>query len=154
MPGLNVASERDTPEVWLPPWTIREHQARYRYARQFVVDCDVIDCACGSGESSDIFREAGARSVIGIDINDASIKAAAARYSRPGLRFAAGDGVALPVEDCSCDVLVSLETIEHIVDDRHFIREIARVLRPGGLLICSTPNRLVTNPGTTVADKP
>jgi SAM-dependent methyltransferase len=75
-------------------------------------------------------------------------------FGKLGLEYNVGDGTALPVEDSSCDVFVSLETIEHIEDDRGHLSEINRVLRPGGLLLCSTPNRLITNPGTTITDPP
>ncbi len=49
---------------------------------------------------------------------------------------------------------VSFETIEHIADDRAFVAEAARVVRPGGKIICSTPNRDLFDPGTTLADVP
>ena len=50
----------------------------------------------------------------------------------------------LPFEDDFFDVVVSFETIEHIIDYDKFVLEIKRVLKPGGQLILSTPNRLAT----------
>ena len=48
----------------------------------------------------------------------------------------------LPFEDASADVVLAGEIIEHIVDTESFLREIARVLRPGGAVLLSTPNIL------------
>jgi SAM-dependent methyltransferase len=42
------------------------------------------------------------------------------------------------------DAVVSFETIEHIKDQHKFLHECRRVLRPGGLLVCSTPNRAIS----------
>jgi len=46
----------------------------------------------------------------------------------------------LPASDRSCDVVVSLAVIEHLSNPGHFLREVCRVLRPGGTLVLSTPN--------------
>jgi SAM-dependent methyltransferase len=48
----------------------------------------------------------------------------------------------LPWDDCSADVVLAGEIVEHIVDTESFLREIRRVLRPGGSTVLSTPNIL------------
>jgi 2-polyprenyl-3-methyl-5-hydroxy-6-metoxy-1,4-benzoquinol methylase len=48
----------------------------------------------------------------------------------------------LPFPDASCDAAVSLEVIEHVEDQLAFLREIARIVKPGGVVIVSTPNVL------------
>ena len=48
----------------------------------------------------------------------------------------------LPFEDGSFDIVLAGEILEHMVDSEGFLREIARVLRPGGALVLSTPNVL------------
>ena len=54
----------------------------------------------------------------------------------------------------SYDLAVSLEAIEHVENDEAFVREARRVLRASGIFLCSTPNRMLTNPGTTVLERP
>jgi SAM-dependent methyltransferase len=49
---------------------------------------------------------------------------------------------------------VSFETIEHIRDDAAYLREALRVLKKGGVFICSTPNRLIVHPAATLLDRP
>ena len=150
----NIASERNSDTNYLPPWARYEHQMRYQFAKQYVSGKDVVDCACGSGESSSIFASAGAKSVIGIDLDELAISDARSKYVAKNLGFLKNDGIDIPVPDQSCDVVVSLETIEHVLNDVHFVKEIHRVLRSGGILICSTPNREITNPRTLITDKP
>lgn len=53
-----------------------------------------------------------------------------------------GAGGRLPFADASLDAAVSLEVIEHVEDQLGFLKEIARVVKPGGLVVVSTPNVL------------
>jgi len=150
----SIAAERCSGESWLPPWTVKEHQARYRFAAGYVTGKVVVDCACGSGESSLIFSKAGAQNVFGIDVDAQAVERAQSKYANPGLEFVLGNGREIPLGHSFADVFVCLETIEHVNEDEAFISEAWRVLRPGGLLVCSTPNREVTNPGAALHDAP
>jgi SAM-dependent methyltransferase len=53
----------------------------------------------------------------------------------------------LPLPDASMDVVVNFQVIEHLWDQAQFVTECARVLRPSGLLMMSTPNRVTFSPG-------
>jgi ubiquinone/menaquinone biosynthesis C-methylase UbiE len=70
------------------------------------------------------------------------------------VEFHVADALHLPLPDETIDIFISLETVEHIKNDEAFIKEIARLLKPGGLLICSTPNREITNPGSDLKAQP
>lgn len=120
------------------------HYGRYRFAAGFVQGGRVVDVACGEGYGADLLAAAGAARVVGVDLDEATIRAAAARYRRPGLTFRVADAAATAEADAACDLVVSFETIEHVADAAAFVAEIARILRPGGLFVVSTPNRLVT----------
>jgi O-antigen biosynthesis protein len=120
-----------------------EHWHRYAFARQFVAGKRVLDAACGEGYGSRLLS-AVASSSIGVDIDASAVAHATERYGDGDrVRFLSGSCSALPLADASVDVVVSFETIEHLVatDQSKMLAEFARVLTPGGLLIISSPNK-------------
>lgn len=122
-----------------------EHIHRYFLARHFCRGKDVLDVASGEGYGAALLAQV-ASSVIGVDIADDAVEHAAQNYVRDRLSFRKGDGTQLPVADASVDAVVSFETIEHLHDHQRFLTEIRRVLRPGGFLILSTPERDIYSP--------
>jgi O-antigen biosynthesis protein len=117
-----------------------EHYHRYLLAREFCRDRDVVDVAAGEGYGTALLAQV-ARSAIGIELDAAVVEAARAGFSHPNLRYLAGDARAIPLADGCADVVVSFETIEHLDGQERFLDECRRILRPGGLLIISTPDR-------------
>ncbi len=146
--------ERLSSSSWVPPWLEHQHLARYGWVAPLTAGGRVIDCACGTGYGTKMLRDWGAREVIGFDLSPDAIREARQSQGGDGIHFAVADASALPVESHGFDAFVSLETIEHVADDRAFLAEAKRVLRPGGTFVCSTPNRLLTNPGTSLRDRP
>jgi 2-polyprenyl-3-methyl-5-hydroxy-6-metoxy-1,4-benzoquinol methylase len=133
---------------------LEEHLKRYELACHFVKDKFVLDAACGTGYGSKMLAQAGARSVVGLDISYDSIKHAIPLYSDHNVSFVQGDIHQLPFEDETFDVVVSFETIEHIPDGSLWFKEASRVLKKGGLFIVSTPNRRNSAPGTYIEEAP
>jgi ubiquinone/menaquinone biosynthesis C-methylase UbiE len=86
-------------------------------------------------------RSLGAKTCMGLDHYLPTLRSAAATYGDSS--FACCDAMHLCLPNDSVDVVVSCETIEHFDDPSRFVAECARVLRPGGLMICSTPNHAV-----------
>ncbi len=122
-----------------------EHLHRYLAVRRLVRGKRVLDIACGEGYGSDLLA-ATAASVVGVDIDAASIAHAQETYARNAsggatVRFLCGDAAAIPLGDACVDVVVSFETIEHLVDHQRMLSEIRRVLAPGGVLVLSSPDR-------------
>ncbi len=118
-----------------------EHEQRYQFFADRCRGLDVLDAACGIGYGSAILARAGARSVTGIDIAPEAISYAQEHYARRGVEFVNTSAERLAYLGQTFDAAVSFETIEHLEDPAGFIREVRAVLRPGGLFICSTPNR-------------
>lgn len=135
-------------------WVKLEQLGRYYFAAQFVREKIIVDCACGTGMGTKIFLSAGAKQVAACDLWPAAIETAKRQVSAENTKFYLADGEFLPFPNDFAEVYISLETIEHIRDDKLFLAEAKRVLRPNGIFICSTPNRLISNPGETSANKP
>ena len=147
-PELAFTGERIVPGR-TPEALFSEHEARYVFAGQYVSGKDVLDIACGTGVGTSFLRRAGARRVYGLDIDPDAIAFAKARYR--DCEFGQSDATDLGLPSSSVDVVVSFETLEHVRDQRTFLTECRRVLRPRGMVICSTPNITVyrwfgTNP--------
>jgi GT2 family glycosyltransferase/SAM-dependent methyltransferase len=125
-----------------------EHLHRYFVARALCRDRDVLDVACGEGYGSALLAQV-ARSVTGLDYDATTVAHARVAFGQTNLCFAQGDATALPFADASFDAVVSFETIEHFAGHDAFLSEIRRVLRPGGMLVISSPDRdFYSGPGT------
>lgn len=140
-PTLPFTGERIVPGQVSEP-LFREHEARYVFASKFVKDKAVLDVACGTGIGTHYLLTEGARSCLGLDIDRLAIDYARAAYE--SCQFEECDARSLCISDSSIDVVVSFETIEHLRDQLKFLSECNRVLRPGGVLLCSTPNRTMS----------
>lgn len=119
-----------------------EHLHRYSLALNLAKDQCVLDLASGEGYGSNLLSTV-AKSVVGVDISPDAVSYSCEKYISHNLSFKIGDCSDLPFESASFDLVVSFETIEH--HDRHeeMLAEIARVLKPDGLLFISSPNKLV-----------
>jgi len=134
-----------------PGKTEAEHYHRYFLAREFSRGKDVLDIASGEGYGSAFLAQT-ARRVIGIDFDLGSVEHSTREYQSENLRFLQGDATKLPIENHSCDVVVSFETIEHFSDHEAFLAEVKRVLRADGFLIISTPDMNVYSAAGTAAN--
>ena len=118
-----------------------EHRHRYAVACQLTAGKRVLDIASGEGYGSDTLAEV-ASHVTGVDISADAVTFARSKYRRPNLEFKVGSCAQIPLDDHSVDVVVSFETIEHHTQHHEMMREIKRVLAPGGVLIISSPDKL------------
>lgn len=118
------------------------HIQRYVFARKFVEKKVVLDIACGEGYGSFLLAE-NAKRVEGVDNSNVAINEAVLKYKKENLSFSEGDATWLGFDDAVFDVVISFETIEHLSvnDQRKFLVELRRVLKPGGLLVISTPDK-------------
>lgn len=103
----------------------------------------VLDIGCGNARDIVPILEAGA-SIVGVDLSEGMIAQARldlAAAGQHGAVLEVGDASRLRFADASFDKVLCSEVIEHIPDADAAIGEMARVLKPGGMLVISTPNR-------------
>lgn len=127
--------------------SIAEHFIRYEFAANFCKDKLVLDCASGEGIGMNILCRV-AKSVMGVDIDENTFNTAKRNIHYANASFTLGSAIELPFPEGYFDIVTSMETIEHIPQryQEICIKEFYRVLKQGGKLIISTPNKSVLNP--------
>jgi ubiquinone/menaquinone biosynthesis C-methylase UbiE len=139
--SIDELGERMVPSYHKGALVYGEHIVRYESVLPLLKGKTVLDIASGSGYGTYIMAGE-AEKVIGVDVDEESVKYAQRNYKRPNTEFKVGDAEKIPLEDASVDVVVTFETVEHIKNYKKFLSEIKRVLKPGGFAIISTPNDL------------
>lgn len=119
--------------------------AKYRFAARHASAGFILDLACGDGIGT-MFLAAETRCrIFGGDIS-ATMLERASRYAGNGCKFVQMDALRIPFSDSVFDLVVSIETIEHLNHQERFLAECCRVLKCGGYFACSTVNREVFSP--------
>ena len=149
--SLPLTGERTVPGIASENYWFRRHQAAYLHLREEVQGPLLLEVGAGEGYGSALLAER-VPTVVALDYDGLAVAHLVQRY--PGLAAIRANLAALPVADASIDTVVSLQVIEHVWDHAQFVAECARVLRPGGLLMLSTPNRLTFSPDAGPTDKP
>jgi ubiquinone/menaquinone biosynthesis C-methylase UbiE/predicted nucleic acid-binding Zn-ribbon protein len=123
---------------------LNEHLARYLFAKHFISriaqPANVFDAGCGSGYGSAELAKTGA-SVTGADVSGEAVAYAREHFGAQGIRFVEAPCESLPFEPESFDLVTAFEVIEHLERWQELLTEANRVLKPGGVLLVSTPNR-------------
>ncbi len=101
----------------------------------------LLELGCGEGRGVEIIAPL-AESYLGIDKIQGIIQRLKMQY--PDYQFQSGTFPPFPFEDNHFDTIVSFHVIEHIKKDEEFIKEVFRVLKPGGTALITTPNHLMT----------
>ncbi len=143
-PELPLTGERTVPGLAEENYWFRRHEVVYQRLAGRCAGRDVLEAGCGEGYGADLIADV-ARHVIGLDYDETTVAHVRARYPRVEMRH--GNLAALPLDDESVDVVVNFQVIEHLWDQSQFVGECLRVLRPGGTLLMSTPNRITFSPG-------
>jgi GT2 family glycosyltransferase/SAM-dependent methyltransferase/glycosyltransferase involved in cell wall biosynthesis len=119
-----------------------EHLHRYGLSLALAKGKSVLDLACGEGYGTALLAQV-AELAIGVDIDAPTISHARQNYYYQNLKFLVGSCESIPLPDQSVELVTSFETIEHHDKHEEMMQEIKRVLKPGGLLVISSPNRSV-----------
>ena len=142
--ALPLTGERTIPGLAEENYWFRRHEVVYQRLSDRCAGLDVLEAGCGEGYGADLIADV-ARRVVALDYDETTVAHVRARYPRVDVRH--GNLAQLPLPDGSVDVVVNFQVIEHLWDQGQFVDECARVLRPSGLLLMSTPNRITFSPG-------
>jgi SAM-dependent methyltransferase len=112
--------------------TYQRHVATYRLCAPLLPDGKVLDLGCGVGHS---FAELAPRETVGVDLDAEALEGQARETHVADMR-------ALPFAAGTFASVLSVQSIEHVPDPDSVLREVVRVLEPGGTAIFVTPNRL------------
>lgn len=145
--AVELTGERTLPGLDHENYWFRRHEVAYQFLLPHCAGMRVLEAGCGEGYGADMIA-AVARQVVALDYDAATVQHVASAY--PRVPLARANLAALPLRAAGFDVVASLQVIEHMWDQPGFLLECARVLRPGGLLALTTPNRLTFSPGGTV----
>ncbi len=125
---------------WHSDFIMGHHLARYQFAQKLINPNDlVLDAACGSGFGSQLLAQK-AKKVYGIDRSWQTLLLARFKHKEKNINFIKMDCQQLQFKNNFFDKVISLETLEHLPDSEKFLKEVVRVLKPGGIFIVSTPN--------------
>ena len=116
------------------------------FGREALAQQEVLEVGCGGGLICEGLAKRGAITV-GIDPSEDALQTARKHTQQSGLGqnayFEQGYAESLPYADGSFSVIVCLDVLEHVQDLQATIREIARVLAPGGVFVFDTINRTI-----------
>ena len=99
-------------------------------------DKDVVEVGCGRGGGiSYIGRCFSPNTTLGVDLDKKAVSFCNRHYQQPGLSFIRGDAQNLKLENNSCDIVISVESSHRYPDMKAFLREVTRILRPGGYFL-------------------
>jgi SAM-dependent methyltransferase len=119
------------------------HSKAYAHAMELAHPATVVlDLGCNDGYGTLTLASRAARA-IGVDVSQAAIDTARKLRQRDNIEFRLIDGAALPFSDEMFDLVSSFQVIEHVVEVRPYLEEIKRVLKPGGKVLFTTPNRVI-----------
>lgn len=122
--------------------TYLRHFFAYKLADEKISSgSSILEIGCGSGYGTKLLSK-NAEKIIGLDVDKKTVEQISKKNGSEKCIFEFYDGMKIPYKDESFDAVVSFQVIEHIKDDKNIIKEISRVLRPGGILLMATPNRI------------
>jgi ubiquinone/menaquinone biosynthesis C-methylase UbiE len=130
----------------LGPILEKEHLARYVFAETLIAGKMVADIACGTGYGTTMLARRGALSVHGMDLSKEAVAYCTDHNSAPNVTYSVANAEAVTaVPSNSFDIIISFETIEHLQNVEAYLREMARLLRPDGTFLVSTPDRRIAS---------
>lgn len=154
MSDLPLTGERTIPGLARENYWFRRHEVAYEWVHRELPTrgAVVVDAGSGEGYGAALLKAGGAARVVALEYDQMAAGHSNRHY--PGISTVRANLAALPLLDDCADVLVSMQVIEHLWDLPGFLADCRRVLRPGGWIVVTTPNRLTFSPGLGQGEKP
>lgn len=123
---------------------ICDHFGRDRIAHKPLCGLEILDAGCGGGLLSEPLTRLGA-TVTGLDAAAENVEVSALHADKMGLaiNYAQGTVELLAEQGVSFDAVLAMEIVEHVSDVELFTSACARLVKPGGIFICSTISRTI-----------
>jgi len=124
--------------------TVKRCFFAYEIASEIVKDKITADIGCADGYGTQ-YLAGFSKHTTGVDYSTVTVEEARAKHKdRKNLSFISSSVPPLPFDDASLEVITAFQFIEHIHERKAFMQEVKRVLKPGGIFLCSTPNNLMS----------
>jgi len=141
--AVNAGFRANSPEHWdarlAQTWddAVRHWPTKNALIASLTKPTDVIlDLGCGDGHILRTLRSAGYRHLHGLDISEYAIR----RLRGEGIQMHRGRLPHIPLPDDTFDVVIASQVLEHVIRRGRFVKEIRRVLKPGGLACVFVPD--------------
>ena len=162
---LELTGERTAPGHELEQYWFARHEVAYEWSSGLIRDAvgadgsttpealTIVDAGCGEGYGAALLAGALGANVIGLELDRSAAEHARARYGN-AITVLEANLDEWPVANDTTDVVISMQVVEHLWNLPKFWAEAKRVLKPGGLMIITTPNRLTFSPSLGRGEKP
>lgn len=156
--GLNIIEFKDVPvydnlqfkrfkaiynSIWPEHWdTADSPQYPYEVASEYIVPMKsrVLDIACGFGTGAKYLSDNGPREIVGVDVSQEVVEHCLSKYEDvENLTFICGDALEIEFNDTYFDVIVSIHTMEHVLDDNLFLQKLRKWLKRKGTIVLEAP---------------
>ena len=109
-------------------------------------EAKILDIGTRFGSFLNRLFTLGYRDMYGIDVDSSAILQGKEYYPELAQNLSVYDGTIIPFNDCAFDVICMFDVIEHIPGVQSYLKEVYRIIRPGGVLVFQTPNKLINVP--------
>lgn len=134
----------------IPPARTELHARRYELAADIALQHNakrLADIAGGTGYGSRLLSTITSATTDGVDLDPTAVDYAGRHHACQGrCAFHVAEACDTPLKSGAYDLAASFETIEHVQDATGLVAELHRLLKPGGRLVISTPNRIGPTP--------
>lgn len=130
-------------KTFLYKYAHAKDKSRYVFARKFIKGNNILNISCGEGHGSAILLQDNNSTIYGLDISEEAIAHAKVNFKNKNLEFYIGDACKMPFKNNFFTSIISIETIEHLKDHNKFLLELKRVLKKDGVLVVSSPDKIV-----------